>query len=567
MIPINFSITREAVSFIYKQREQEDFVSRELLTRIIGVSLSILQLLDFLIHTVGVVESTFYSIYRGIIENKVIDFALPLKHIKCLKIFAESFFSSSIEGIIFPDNKSFSKIESKQVSSVRGLLLSRHEKYYTENCHIDPLEFVDYVQTLTEKLKPAEKEEMQETIELLNETKSILQDFDRLEYQSAFLDGYLSSLLCKGINHLIKRDSTLMEKIIFKECLSRLLALGLSFTSAIDVIIRVIMATLGLIELFLLDTLVMKGYFYKNDIKKIGQIFIYLLRDTVFSIVGTLSGSLIGIVSPSLACEIAKPSSGFYDNFRFSSKDIYYSILKKVENLREGRSILIPISLPLHYGSGDSSHFVTILVKKDEGDSYTVSVINKGYGSHKAAEVAHPIKKIPINLTRKKIPFDALEKYLNRLIENICMSEDDYLEMIIKEMKDYNEIVVEEEQLDLENTQVLNYVIDNTLLDLVYVIKKEGISPDPSERLIGKPQNTGDCPKASILGALQYHNYQINRNSNLYKKFLNDIKKQSLQEDGHLLDIALSSSLTNKKPSAAAKIKVDRAAAKLLLPS
>src|ERR1700733_946925 len=572
MIPVNFSITREAVTFIYEQRESEasnsviKFVQKELITRVVGVSLSALQLLDLGIHAFGVVESTFYSIYRGIFEHKPIDFSLPLKHIKCLKVFAESFLSSSFAGLIDPGIKTFSKMESKQVSSIRGLLLSRDEEHYTENCHINALNFVTYVQSLADKLSPEEKVGMEDTIELLKETKGLLQDFDMLKHQKLALDGYLSKSLADVINNLVKRDSTLLEKIVFKECLSRILALGLSFAAAIDVVIRILITTIAFVEMVLLDILVTKGHFFQNDIKEIGRFFLYHLRDIAFSIVGAFSGSLVGVVSPSLACKIATPSSGFYDNFRFSAEDILNSVLENAKGLDVGKSILVPIILPCYFGSHDANHFVTILVKKDEEARYTVSVINKGYGSNHEAEAVDLSKeKIPINVTRNDVTTTELKLYLREVIKMGCITKKDFVEKIKRQVETHNEDLPEEKRVAIEKPEVLNYIIDQSLLKILYRKDELGtLVKNPSDLLGGKTQTTGDCSKASLLGALHYHSCQKNKDSNSYKKFLNNIKKRALEEDGHLLDIALSGSLTKEKPSVAAKKRVNRAAPRLL---
>ena len=567
MIPVNYSLTRDAVDYIYKQQSENDsgFIQQEVITRIAGVGLSILQLVDIGIHSVGVVESAFYSLYQGLFENKPIDFSLSQKHLKCIKIFAQSLFTTSFAGLAIPRIETFSKIESQQISAIRGLLLSRQEEYYTENNHINPLEFATYVQSLAEKLSPEEKVGMEETIELLEETKGLLEDFDQLKNQETILDGYLSKLLSDGIKSLIKRDSTLLERIVFKEILARILALGLTFAAAIDVITRILI-TAVLLELVLLDTLLFKGRLLNGDIKQTGQFFLYHLRDIGLSIVGALSGSLVGVVSPSLACEMATPSSGFYDNLRFSVKDIYNSAIEKAKKLDLGKSILIPISIPYKYGSYDAGHFVTVLVRKDGDDSYTVSIINKGLGSHR--ETGTPdlsVKKIPIHVTSTALSTEIVEKYLTKLIGMICESEDKFVERAEKWLEVHNVTVSEDKKLDPKDPEIQKLVIDAGLTNVCYQIKEFGTRIEkPADLLIGKHQNTGDCPKASLLGALHYHSFQKSGTSKHYKKFLNNIKKRSLEEDGHLLDIALSFPLTKEKPSIAAKTKVDKAQAQLL---
>lgn len=559
MIPANFSITREAVDYIYQQQQSEN--SQEIITRVIGVSLSILQLLDIGIHSIGVVESAFYSIYKGILENKPIDFSLSEKHLKCIKVFADSLLITSFAGVIVPRIEIFSKLENKRISSIRGLLLSREKEYYTQNNRVHPLDFTTYVQSLAEKLSPEEKIGMEETIELLEEAKELFNDFDMLDRQD-LLVGYTSRILSDSIKFLTQRDSTLFERIVFKEILSRILALGLSFAAAIDVIIRIFFTTFLLIELVLFDILIFKGTFFKNDIKEIGKIFLYHLRDIGLSIVGALSGSLAGVVSPSIGCEMATPSGGFYDNLRFSVKDIYNSVIERAKKLDLGKSLIIPITLPFNYGSYEGSHFVTVLVRKDGDNSYTVSIINKGGGAHCNGE--KPGDKVPIHRTTTDLSSESVEKYLTRLIKITRESEKEFLERAKKMVKTYNETASEDKKFDPEDPELLKKLIDSGLVNLCYEITKMGtLVEEPSELLIGKSQTTGDCPKASLLGALQYHSYQKSGTSEHYKKFLNNIKKRSLEEDGHLLDIALSFPLTKEKPSVAAKLKVEKAYAKL----
>ena len=99
MISLDFSISRKAVEFIYEQRTSEShyrliqFTQREIVTRIVGVSLSILIIADFGIHSIGVGEKTFYALYKAIFDKKPIDFSLPIKHLKCLKLFLCTFFN------------------------------------------------------------------------------------------------------------------------------------------------------------------------------------------------------------------------------------------------------------------------------------------------------------------------------------------------------------------------------------------------------------------------------------------------------------------------------------------
>lgn len=86
MIPTSFSTTSYAASYINSQRESESFARKEILTRITSCALSALALLDAAIHTLGVVESTAYALFKAVATQKLPDFSDVIKHFRCVLI-------------------------------------------------------------------------------------------------------------------------------------------------------------------------------------------------------------------------------------------------------------------------------------------------------------------------------------------------------------------------------------------------------------------------------------------------------------------------------------------------
>lgn len=562
MIPANFSLTRRSIEFIYGQRDTATkqplvrFAQREIVTRTVGATLPVLLALDFAIHSLGAVEATFYSIYKGLLKHKRIDFTLPIKHFKCLKLFMGLFPASFFIGILSPKIETFAKVERGLVTSLRGLLLSRDRLHFTPEHHIDETALIYYIQSLVKKLDVKDKTGMEDTLALLEDTKKLRKEFDRLENQGDFQDAFLSGLLGSRIKALLKRDSNLIERILIKECLTRLLALGLSVASAIDVVVHVLFVTLFNLEFVLLDILFFQNRYFKGDIKEIGLFFLYHLRDIALSIVGAIGGTAAGVISPRLGCDIATPNSGFYDRIRFSSKDIYKSVVDKVKKLADGKSLLIPVSIPYGYADKGANHFVTVLVKR-ESNEYAVSIINKGFQTNVVNQVFLGFKpsgrqnKIPINVTYKNVSMSEVDKYIRRLISTICASEDEIVDKVVK--------VVNQTQYPLED-RVVGY-----LTSCIYIIGDEDeVAKDASDELLYcKAQTSGDCPKASLLGALHYHSWEKNGSSKSYKQWLHRLKARALKDDANLLDIAFDAPVTKQKPSVAAKIRLHAAKAKL----
>jgi len=87
---------------------------------------------------------------------------------------------------------------------------------------------------------------------------------------------------------------------------------------------------------------------------------------------------------------------------------------------------------------------------------------------------------------------------------------------------------------------------------------------NPDELLRCKRQVTGDCPKASLLGALHYHSWEKNGgNSKPYKQFLHKVKMRALERDGHLLDIGLCYPKKDEPLAEVARKRLETSAAKL----
>jgi hypothetical protein len=521
MISENFSIARSAVEFIYEQREAESPVRRELISRIVGVALSALLVIDFAIHLIGAIESTFYAIYRGLVDHQPLDFSLPLKHLKCLLLFISQFPSASFIGLIRPDVDMFAGAEHGIITAIRGLLLSHDLEQYTKDNHISWLYFMKYIQSLADR---TDKEGMEETLSLLKGAMDLREDFSRLEFRETFSNP-IRAFLSDGIKSLLQKDSTLFERIVFKECLSRILALGLSLVAAIEFLFHCV----GFFEVPILKIL------FGVDELGIGNICKEMGWNIALSIIGILFGSLLGIISPALGRQMVTLNSNCYDSVRFSWKDIYEKVLTRAKNLEEGASLLVPIVLPYSASKmkGWSNHAITLLVSK-EGESYSVSIINKSRGA--------PAENF-LNQSRVEISEKDLSEYFLCLFQVICMSSDDLYEKAEATKARFNA------PSKTSGEACVIEIIDSLYRDSLL---KKGREPENSQLFCNR-QNSGDCPKASFLGGLRYHNWKQHGHSDHYKTWVHNIKKRAIEEDVHLLDIALGSPLTKKRPSQAAK--------------
>ncbi len=509
MIKTNFSTSLIAANYIASNRKTNNFIQKELITRIVSTSLSFLFLTDLAAHAFAALQKTFYTLYKGLIKRKGFNFSETTQHLKSMKVFAGAIFTATPLGMTKPDPKSHMLLETPETSSVCGLLLSRHPQYAKDRT-VDCLDFLNYLETLSQKLSPEEKIGMEESLELLQNAKQYLKKIDRLHFQNKLLDAGLCPLLAKKIEKLTQCRDSLFKK----EITTRLLALGLSLAAALDLFLRFFVYTLTLLEAALLDFFILNGKAFHKDLKEIGLIFLFHLRDLILTLPAVFTGSAIGIVSPRLGSRIGNLASPLYSRFRFSASDITTSIGRSLEALQKDKSLLIPFSFDTNDAEG--GHIVYLLATK-KNHKFTLSVINKGYGSEivQRALGERQSQKIPINYTVHELSQRELLHYFHDLFN--------------------------------DPTTLYSFSRDT--------------ARTPGEILRAKAQTTGDCPKASLLGALRYHSHRATGDSVCYKAFLRNLKKRALTDDGHLMDIALGVPYTGEPPSVFIRKKIEASAA------
>lgn len=559
MIPVNYSLTRKALDYIIDQKSKTS--PSEARMRALGASLSPLLLADMGIHTAGAIQSTFYTLYKGLFRHQPLDFSITIKHLKCLKVFLEAFPSASIRGVSSNREELFHRYENSHVNLTFSLLLSRDKSLY-KKVPLWTQEVVSYIQSLSERLKPKEKKGMEDTLEMLEDLKKLEKFYTRIEVQNKLVKLNLTEALSKSIQQKLKNSSPLI-----RECLTRVLALGLSSTAFVDLIVHII-NTLYSIGLIIQDLFFLKQDTFHGDLKEIGLFFFQRLVDVALSMVGVLAGSYVGVVSPSMGAKIAYPSS-LYNKIRFKPEDIVKSIIKKAKHLKNGKSMLIPISLRIGLFGGAGNHFVTLLATK-ENKSLSVSVINKGgglwYGARNYLGMAGFEYKlgdrVPANVTTKDVSIQNFEKYIKDLVTTMCLDPYELAAEMYKARPKYNE-----EKLDPKKTKdeskIMFRVLANEIYKQLYSVTKSGtVLKDKSDLFYCKSQTNDDCVKANLLAAMRFHSWQKSRDSKAYKTWYHRVKQLAWKEDRHLLDIALSIPKTKTKPSILAQRRLKAAASK-----
>lgn len=553
MIPVNFSITNRAACFIHQQRDTKTenpflrFTQREIVTRVIGIALPILSLFDVVYHTVGMAE----GVLKGIVD-KTDNFEHLQHHYKCVKIFFRFIWLSLFYGSAIPSIL-LTYFEDETISCVNALLLSQNPEY-SENCVVDCLKIVKFIKKHTDRMDPEDLAGMESSLKLLDDAKKYLKMNDFQKSRDCTQIRTTHSL-CKITQTLRKTQGSFIKTFFFKECLTRLISLGLSITSAIDLTINIFTTAFFLFSVSIVRLLFGKKYLLHSSAEGL-QYLIANFRDTIIHLAGTLTASVVGVINPDVATKLADPSSSWYRKLAFDGEYTTDVIIKDLEKLEDGESILIPLS----FQTEDSGHIVYCLVDKKDG-AYDFTTLNTGYGANYAEAMLITLTGLRSGLSEKEAKAAALssegqsEKRLsNYTFRNLTFGQ------VSSQVKSIQKLVHqsfwEMEQKGEEN----KLTAEEFTLSTIYPAYLENIGtvsfPETgrlnsfglpelsmnSELMFSKPQAIGDCPKSSLLTALNYHSSHKSKAATHqpYDLWVRRLRDRVFDQNGYLIDLSLS---------------------------
>lgn len=570
MIPTNFSLTNRATNFIHQQRETKErnlfirFAQRELITRVAGAALPIFSLLDTIIHTFGAAECSI----KGLVSKKQ-DFSDAQKHFKCVKIFSRFIWLSLFYGIAVPSIL-ISYFDDDTVACVNALLLSQNPEY-AEHCVVDCLKIVKYIKKRAKEMAAEDLTGMEASLKLLSDADKYLRmnDFQTSREISQIRT---TQHLGKLINTLRTTQGSFIKTIIFKECLARLVSIGLSITSAIDLTINIFTTALFLVAVSSCRLLFGKKLLL-NDTEALVQYALANFRDSIIHAAGALTASLVGVIHPEIAVRLADPASSWYRKLTFKGEHTTEIILSDLENLKDGESSLIPIS----FSTKDSGHIIYCVVDKING-AYEFSTLNTGYGSNYAEAVLKILTglknglsenqariaasgsmqtqgKVPANYTFRNLTFTQVSTH----VKSIQKLAHKTFRRISKEAKKQQTTA---EAYSFQKIYPASITDDkNKSLPESGKINSQGVPDLQLNRFImfSKEQAIGDCPKSSLLAALNYHSsrHAPSISHQAYDRWVRRLKDHVLEKDGFLIDLSFSLKNYNGQARKTAKERVE----------
>lgn len=576
VIKINESTTRLAVDFIQSQRNTQTkwrvvrFLQREVVTRITGIFLSVTALIDASFHSLGMLQSTFYALYRGVIKWQKPDFGDAKKHYKCVRAFISLFPVLSFAGAIGP--AAIPYVENRKQMVLNVMLLSGQTEL-TKDCCVDSLDMIKSLDKYLNSLPAEKKKGMEESIALLKGGIEIMKDHQFLELHRLYShETSLAPHYASLVEKLTQRKEHTIKDFFLRECLSRLLALGFSLTAAIDLAVKIASKTITYFLFLLLDQ-VIGCRIHHMSLQECFKHLLHHVYNIVLTAVGVVTSSLVGVIDPKTGAKLSHTGSGVFDPIQLTSKNHSKKVLKNIQKLNTGKSLLVPVT----YTVASSGHIVYLLVTKKK-DVYEVTIANKGWGSDLSANnIAKaallktgftdegkiknnmsywisedlPKGKSPVNYTIHFTSFDEVKTYLSDIVDMSHMTK-----LQIK-----------------QKAKELKVSIENLGNSLLYdnPLKKGSVMTGPINEddglpivvgnpalLLTKDQQIGDCPKSSLLGAIYYHSasHGVQLDPIPYKRMMCHLKEHLNQKNGYLLDISLSLQKSKKKPSDIAHEKV-----------
>ncbi len=561
MISTSFSTTSYAASYINHQNQSKSFIRKELLARITSCALSALALLDTAIHTLGIIESIVYALFKAASTQKIPDFSNPLKHFRCVLIYLKTFPLITFSCICDP--KHLERYERKVIDCINILFLSRDPKY-SKDCSVDCLNMVKYLQKQTKKIDPKHIEGMEETLELLNDAKYFLSDQSFYSSKQFFnntfkLTPHLSSIIRMGRQH---------QNWFIRECVTRLISLGLSLTCAIDILVMT-MIDIPVIFIFILLDIPSKTSSLTPCFTDSLKYILSHIRDILIKHIGTILGSASGIIHPDTALKLVDSTSSFYKKIRFQDECPLKTPVEQLDKLENNRSLLVPIS----YQTSKSAHIVYCLISRND-DKYKMSILNKGYGT---VYSSYNLALLSLAVNNQEYTEESMKKIIGRTASEKTITNTTYENLPKKAVKFHlkNLMKLQDESLSKlkaaskEKGINLGIHLTNKLNPPVLLAGGEkflasygktdkdnlpSIENNP-KLLMTRPQTIGDCPKSSLLAALYYHNMS---NPEPYKRWKRHLKDQAMKSDGFLIGHSLRLHNLDRKALSIAQERIDK---------
>lgn len=412
---------------------------------------------------------------------------------------------------------------------------------------------------------------MESTLSLLSGAQKYL-DQENLFFakNKISLNMHLTDKLCKKINFLRNHDhyTSIIEKFFCKEVAARLLSLGICLTSLIDTILQ-ITSIATKISLTVVEKLILHKNITSSNMNMFYKVLLSEIRDLFIHIFGIIIGPVIGLISPDHGLQIANPKSTLFDAIRFSGENPEKAILSDVNSLSLGQSILLPLSFRVR----DSGHIVYCLIENTP-EGYHFSTINTGYGTDFASTRLKTLAyrknhleidfndcessnspKYVANYTFRKLSKEQLTTHI-KSIQKLAQKSFDDIKKEAKEKKTskytYTMSILYPAKITAGNkTSYPEFgVINNGKADL---------TQNPN-LMFYKPQSIGDCPKSSLLAALNYHCSHSNGEINYqpYDKWIRSLKEQILNEDGYLIDMSVNLRNIDRGAFRAARDELDK---------
>jgi len=566
MIKTNFSATSHAASFIHDQRESKSFFHKEVVTRVVAAALPILSLFDTCFHALGMMESCIRAVI--VKPGAFTDFH---RHYKCVKTFFHFMFTSSIYAVYIP-SMILNIGEDETTRCVNVMLLSKHPEY-TKKSTVDTLEIVKYVKKHIDQMPLEDLIGMEEAPKLLADAKKYLNQIEFKEFKK-HTSTRTTHKLSKWIQSLRSAKGSFFKTFLFKHCLARLLSLGLSLTSAIDLISELFTAIFILVLLLLIKLILNKSTFLSSK-KEAAKFLASFLRDQLIHIAGTLTGSIIGCIDPDTAIKLSNTDSTLYRKLQFRGERFTECLLEDLNRLKEGESLLLPLS----FRTENSGHIVYCIASKT-GTGFDFSTLNTGYGSGYAENILKIITCARNRISAEdsiRLGFQVMggedEKHLaNYTFRNLTYTQLSQHVQSIQALADkrFSQI---RKAAKTENQPIRDYTF-STLYPM-FIKNNEGVNlpeygklnvrgePDLSlnpDLMFAHSQTIGDCPKSSLLAALNFSSSRKGRSPDhrAYDRWVRRLEDRVYEQDGYLIDNSLTLRNRDRKAKKVAKEHLEK---------
>ncbi len=550
-----FSLTLGVVDKIDQQQRlprqrRIDSLKQEVISRLLGLSLSILGAVDCIGHLSLAAAYGIYTLYARVVKKEQANFKLAWEQVAIALLFRRALFSGSLVGVVNPKGATHI-LDNEEMTVVASLLFHGNSKV-AENCCVRPLYVLKVMQTVIATLPVAIQQEMQSSLKLLDSAYT-LEENDRLDFLVSILmrenkHSLLGQLLAM-FDCLEQVQGSLMKRVLLKHVMARVLSLIIPIFTALSVIAILCRLTFDT-AIVMLCTLALGFYasrgfggHYMGSRTSIKLKLIDLTR----SLIGIIAWPTLGLVHPFwVKKRVFFPLSNLHSC-------TLKKLLKDIKNLTQNSSVLFPIGMPTANPLKECpGHMVYCLLTK-ETQGYRVSIVNRGWGSEWHDKTTSDGAKAEVDYSWSQVDFQALQGWLPLLVNLRHRLKAYKMYRIFTKALKKRKIYLDKD-FDLFNAFLYN-VLPKITPNKKYMRWSSGH--------ICTTQRVGLCPLSGLLGALSLHSSMQNKDSNLqaskrsYKRFIYHCKRKLLEDKGYLLPFyrTLNGERKNLPLLAAAQIK------------